>query len=86
MVRTGVGQPIFQPTGAKKASRPPRPCDRSTLPCRLQSVAPRAHGDELRQTTQVAPTILKILGLDPNELDSVRKEGTPVLPELRFAE
>jgi hypothetical protein len=38
------------------------------------------------ETTQVAPTILKILGLDPNELDAVRKEGTPVLPELRFAE
>jgi len=38
------------------------------------------------ETTQVAPTILKILGLDPNQLDAVRKEGTPVLPELRFAE
>jgi hypothetical protein len=38
------------------------------------------------ETTQVAPTILKILGLDPNELDAVRKEGTPVLPELRFVE
>jgi Type I phosphodiesterase / nucleotide pyrophosphatase len=38
------------------------------------------------ETTQVAPTILKILGLDPNELDAVRKEGTPMLPELRFAE
>jgi hypothetical protein len=30
----------------------------------------------------VAPTILKILGLDPNALDAVRKEGTPVLPSL----
>jgi hypothetical protein len=36
------------------------------------------------ETTQVAPTILKILGLDPNDLDAVRKEGTPVLPGLRF--
>jgi len=36
------------------------------------------------ETTQVAPTILKILGLDPNELDAVRKEGTPVLPGLHF--
>src|SRR5262249_15970836 len=36
------------------------------------------------ETTQVAPTILKILGLDPNSLDAVRKEGTPVLPGLRF--
>jgi len=31
------------------------------------------------QTAQVAPTILKILGLDPNALDAVRMEGTPVL-------
>jgi hypothetical protein len=32
------------------------------------------------QTTQVAPTILKALGLDPKALDSVRIEGTEVLP------
>ena len=36
------------------------------------------------ETTQVAPTILEILGLDPTSLDAVRKEGTPVLPGLRF--
>jgi hypothetical protein len=34
------------------------------------------------ETTQVAPTILKALGLDPNKLDGVLKEGTPVLPGL----
>lgn len=34
------------------------------------------------ETIQVAPTILKVLGLDPNALDAVRKEGTPVLPGL----
>jgi hypothetical protein len=34
------------------------------------------------ETTQVAPTILKLLGLDPNKLDAVRMEGTPVLPGL----
>ena len=34
------------------------------------------------ETAQVAPTILKILGLDPNALDAVRLEGTPVLPAL----
>jgi hypothetical protein len=33
-------------------------------------------------TTQVAPTIVKALGLDPNALDAVRIEGTPVLPEV----
>jgi hypothetical protein len=32
------------------------------------------------ETTQVAPTILKILGLEPQSLDAVRKEGTAVLP------
>jgi arylsulfatase A-like enzyme len=34
------------------------------------------------ETTQVAPTILHILGLDPDSLDAVRKEGTAVLPGL----
>jgi arylsulfatase A-like enzyme len=37
------------------------------------------------ETTQVAPTILKLLGLDPDELDAVRKEGTPVLPGLTYS-
>ena len=31
-------------------------------------------------TAQVAPTILKALGIDPTRLDAVRIEGTPVLP------
>jgi arylsulfatase A-like enzyme len=34
------------------------------------------------ETAQVAPTILQILGLDPDALDAVRAEGTPVLPSL----
>jgi len=34
------------------------------------------------ETAQVAPTILKLLGLNPNALDAVRQEGTPVLPSL----
>jgi arylsulfatase A-like enzyme len=34
------------------------------------------------ETTQVAPTILQILGLNPNSLDAVKAEGTPVLPGL----
>jgi len=36
------------------------------------------------ETAQVAPTILKLLGLDPNALDAVQAEGTPVLPGLGF--
>jgi hypothetical protein len=35
-------------------------------------------------TNQVAPTILKALGLNPSSLDAVRLEGTPVLPDINF--
>ena len=35
-------------------------------------------------TAQVAPTILKALGLDPDALDAVRAEGTPSLPGVQF--
>jgi Type I phosphodiesterase / nucleotide pyrophosphatase len=34
------------------------------------------------ETTQVAPTILKLLGLSPDSLQAVRREGTRVLPGL----
>jgi hypothetical protein len=33
-------------------------------------------------TMQVAPTIVKALGIDPSALDAVRAEGTPVLTEV----
>lgn len=36
------------------------------------------------QTAQVAPTILSVLGLDPNSLDAVRAEGTAVLPAVQI--
>ena len=38
------------------------------------------------ETTQVAPTVLKLLGLDPAALDAVRKEGTAVLPGLDLSD
>jgi hypothetical protein len=38
------------------------------------------------ETSQVAPTIIKALGLNPRELEAVRKEGTQVLPGLRLSE
>jgi hypothetical protein len=38
------------------------------------------------ETTQVAPTILKALGLEPSALEAVRKEGTQVLPGISFEE
>jgi hypothetical protein len=34
------------------------------------------------ETTQVAPTILDLLGLDPNALQAVQEEGTKVLPGI----
>ncbi len=35
------------------------------------------------ETTQIAPTILRLLGLDPEDLQAVRIEHTPVLPQVR---
>jgi len=42
----------------------------------------RGEVDGLVETKQIAPTILRALGLDPDALQAVRKEGTRVLPEL----
>lgn len=36
------------------------------------------------QTTQIAPTILSALGLNPQSLQAVQMENTPVLPGLSF--
>ena len=38
--------------------------------------------DDLVHTTQIAPTILRALGLPTHALESVRQEGTRVLPDL----
>jgi type I phosphodiesterase/nucleotide pyrophosphatase len=35
---------------------------------------------ERLQTTSIAPTVVKLLGLNPNSLDAVRIQGTPMLP------
>ncbi len=35
-------------------------------------------------TAQVAPTILRALGINPSALEAVRAEGTPVLPAVPF--
>jgi hypothetical protein len=35
-------------------------------------------------TNQVAPTVLRALGLDPRSLDAVKLEGTTVLPDIPF--
>ncbi|MGO9848769.1 MAG: hypothetical protein ACLPKT_19895 [Methylocella sp.] len=36
------------------------------------------------ETAQVAPTILALLGLNPNSLIAVQNEGTQVLPGIQF--
>ena len=38
--------------------------------------------DRWVETTQVAPTVLSLLGLDPRALQAVRIEGTQVLPGI----
>jgi hypothetical protein len=42
----------------------------------------RGVNDRPVETTQIAPTILRLLGLDPKDLQAVRIEHTQVLPEL----
>jgi len=37
------------------------------------------------QTTQVAPTILSVLGLSPQSLQAVQQDGTPSLPGIVFS-
>lgn len=48
-------------------------------PC-LQPILFTETNDRPAETTQVAPTILASLGLDPNDLQAVQIEGTQVLP------
>ncbi len=45
------------------------------------TVQPGQIGDSV-ETTQVAPTILQLLGLSPDALQAVQREGTQVLPGL----
>src|SRR5580692_795773 len=48
---------------------------------------PSFHSETVRTsvgTVQVAPTILKALGISPYALDAVRAEGTPVLPAVQL--
>jgi len=45
------------------------------------SFGPATFADQV-ETRQVAPTIIRALGLDPGKLWAVQKEGTTVLPDL----
>ena len=46
-------------------------------------VVPPSQVHDWVETTQVAPTILRLLGLDPGALQAVQIEGTKVLPSIR---
>ena len=39
--------------------------------------------DQRLETTSIAPTIMRLLGLNPYALQAVRIQGTPVLPGVR---
>ena len=59
------------------------PADRN-VPILLYAPAAVGPGTYRRpvETTQIAPTILDLLGLDPSALEAVRIEGTPALPGI----
>ena len=59
----------------------PLDCGRATIMLLVPNpdLQPRTI-DSFVETMQVAPTLLSILGLDPNSLQAVQMEGTPVLP------
>jgi hypothetical protein len=57
------------------------PQDRD-VPLLVSGEPVRGHGSDGRpvETTQIAPTILKLLGLDPQSLKAVQEEHTQALP------
>jgi hypothetical protein len=82
----GRVQPGVVYTGGKKIAEHggDNPADRNVpiLVWAPGTVHPGSSSEPV-ETTQVAPTILQMLGLDPNALQAVQQEGTQVLPDLR---
>lgn len=81
IVQPELGVMYVEPGSAKLAEHGGQ-FDEDTNVALLVS-APGATGARIAaavQTTEVAPTILKLLGLNPLALAGVRAEGTPVLP------
>ena len=73
-------------TGGKKKIAEhggPNPADRH-VPIVVYAPGAVGHGvfDSFVETTQIAPTIISLLGLDPHSLKAVQIEGTKVLPGL----
>jgi hypothetical protein len=81
----GVNPGVVYTSGSKIAEHGGFNLDDRSVALLISS--PRLHVQSITavvQTTQVAPTILKALGFDPNELQAVREEGTQQLPGLPF--
>jgi len=78
VVRVGVvytgGTKIAEHGGANPADR-----DVPIVVYAPAALTPRVSHHRV-ETTEIAPTILRLLGLDPNALEAVRVEGTAVLP------
>ncbi len=80
MVQVGVvytgGTKIAEHGGANPADR-----DVPIVVYASGEAKPRMHDDWV-ETTQIAPTILDLLGLDPNALQAVQIESTEALPGI----
>ncbi len=81
VARVGTVYTKLNPTGKIAEHGGVNPADRH-VPLVVSGAGAEARqtvGDQY-ETTSIAPTILRLLGLDANALDAVRQEGTPVLP------
>ncbi len=76
VVSTG-GSKIAEHGGANPADR-----DVPIVVYAPGAVEPGVYNHARVETTQIAPTILDLLGLDPNALQAVQIEGTEVLPGI----
>ena len=74
VIFTGKLKKIAEHGGAKPEDR--------NVPLLVSGDPIAVHGsnDSTVETTAIAPTILRLLGLNPNYLQSVQIEGTPALP------
>jgi hypothetical protein len=76
VVYTGGKGKIAEHGGANPADR-----DVPILVYAPGAARPGPYGDSV-ETTQIAPTIIRLLGLDPDALQAVQIEGTRVLPGI----
>ena len=85
LVTTGV---VYTGGKSKLAEHGGASADDRDVPLVVSTVGASGDRDDNRsrtvdsavETTQIAPTILKLLGLDPKQLQAVQIEGTAVLP------